>query len=64
MVITFTGEGSGDDEQIKIDLTKMTFCKGITVVVTIHDADTRRQNFGQVEILSSEFSIQIRMKRS
>ncbi|KNB61641.1 TerD family protein [Chryseobacterium sp. Hurlbut01] len=44
-----TGDGDGDDEQIKIDLTKIdATVKEITVVVTIHDADTRRQNFGQV----------------
>ncbi|MDF2553063.1 MAG: TerD family protein [Chryseobacterium sp.] len=44
-----TGDGTGDDEQIKIDLTKIDDAvKEITVVVTIHDADARRQNFGQV----------------
>ncbi|MBL1223446.1 TerD family protein [Chryseobacterium sp. L7] len=44
-----TGEGSGDDEQIKIDLTKIdSAIQEITVVVTIHDADARKQNFGQV----------------
>lgn len=44
-----TGDGDGDDEQIKIDLTKIDAAvKEITVVVTIHDADSRRQNFGQV----------------
>ncbi|WP_262151539.1 TerD family protein [Chryseobacterium foetidum] len=44
-----TGDGDGDDEQIKIDLTKIDDAvKEITVVVTIHEADERRQNFGQV----------------
>lgn len=44
-----TGDGEGDDEQIKIDLTKIDAAvKEISVVVTIHEADTRRQNFGQV----------------
>jgi len=44
-----TGEGSGDDEQIKIDLTKIDpAIQEITVVVTIHEADARKQNFGQV----------------
>ncbi len=44
-----TGDGAGDDEQIKIDLTKIDpAVKEITVVVTIHEADSRRQNFGQV----------------
>lgn len=44
-----TGDGDGDDEQIKIDLTKInTAVKEICIVVTIHDAETRKQNFGQV----------------
>ena len=44
-----TGQGDGDDEQIKIDLTKVpsNFSK-ISFTVTINDADARRQNFGQV----------------
>ena len=44
-----TGEGDGDDESIKIDLSlvpaKVT---KIAVSVTIHDAGSRSQNFGQV----------------
>ncbi|MNQ22506.1 General stress protein 16U [compost metagenome] len=44
-----TGDGDGDDEQIKIDLTKINSAvKEICIVVTIHDAEGRRQNFGQV----------------
>jgi tellurium resistance protein TerD len=44
-----TGAGDGDDEQIKIDLTKIDAkVNEICIVVTIHDAETRRQNFGQV----------------
>ncbi len=44
-----TGEGVGDDEQIKVDLTKITpAAKEICIVVTIHEAEARRQNFGQV----------------
>ena len=44
-----TGDGDGDDEQIKIDLTKINDAvKEICVVVTIHDAEARKQNFGQV----------------
>ena len=44
-----TGDGDGDDEQIKVDLTKAdSRVAEICVVVTIHDADSRRQNFGQV----------------
>jgi tellurium resistance protein TerD len=44
-----TGDGDGDDEQIKIDLSKAAVnLNEICIVVTIHDADNRRQNFGQV----------------
>lgn len=44
-----TGDGDGDDEQIKIDLTKIdSSVKEICIVVTIHDSETRKQNFGQV----------------
>ena len=44
-----TGDGDGDDEQIKIDLTKINDAvKEICVVVTIHDAEARKQNFGRV----------------
>ena len=44
-----TGDGDGDDESIKIDLSKIdTNATEICFVVTIHDAEERRQNFGQV----------------
>lgn len=44
-----TGDGDGDDEQVKIDLTKINpAVKEICIVVTIHDAQNRKQNFGQV----------------
>ena len=44
-----TGEGDGDDEQVKVDLTKIaTAAKEICIVVTIHEAEARRQNFGMV----------------
>jgi tellurium resistance protein TerD len=44
-----TGEGEGDDEQLKVDLSKIdTRVKEICIVVTIHEAESRRQNFGQV----------------
>ncbi len=44
-----TGEGEGDDESIRIDLSKIDpRAIEITFVVTIHEADSRRQNFGQV----------------
>ncbi len=44
-----TGEGDGDDEQIKVDLTKVpNTIQKIAFTVTIYDAEQRRQNFGQV----------------
>lgn len=44
-----TGEGDGDDEQIKIDLSKIAHdIDKIAIVVTIHDATMRSQNFGQI----------------
>lgn len=44
-----TGDGDGDDEQVKIDLSKVDArVQEICVVVTIHEAESRRQNFGQV----------------
>ena len=44
-----TGDGDGDDEQIKIDLTKINSAvKEICIVVTIHEAEARKQNFGQI----------------
>lgn len=44
-----TGDGDGDDEQIKIDLNKINAsAKEICIVVTIHDSQSRKQNFGQV----------------
>lgn len=44
-----TGEGDGDDEQIKIDFSKVpSHVERIAITVTIHDADVRNQNFGQV----------------
>ncbi|AZI43184.1 TerD family protein [Deinococcus psychrotolerans] len=44
-----TGEGEGDDEQIKIDLSKVpSDIQKVAFTVTIHDAEARRQSFGQV----------------
>jgi len=44
-----TGSGEGDDEEIKIDLAKVPEnVEKIDFTVTIHEADTRKQNFGQV----------------
>lgn len=44
-----TGDGDGDDEQVMVDLSKIDDnASEIIVVVTIHDAAARNQNFGQV----------------
>jgi len=44
-----TGEGQGDDETVLVDLSKVdSSVEEIVLVVTIHEAETRRQNFGQV----------------
>ncbi len=44
-----TGDGDGDDESINVDLSKIDpRATEICIVVTIHDAETRKQNFGQV----------------
>jgi len=44
-----TGEGDGDDETINVDLSKINAqATQVCIVVTIHDAESRRQNFGQV----------------
>lgn len=45
-----TGAGDGDDEIIKINLQKVPAeIQKIVVTVTIHEAETRKQNFGQVQ---------------
>lgn len=44
-----TGQGAGDDESLKVDLTKVPAeIVKIAFTVTIHDAEARRQNFGQI----------------
>lgn len=44
-----TGQGEGDDESIKVDLSRVPQeITKIVVGVTIDEADARRQNFGQV----------------
>ena len=44
-----TGEGDGDDEGVKIDLASVPAeVTKVSVVVTIHEAQARNQNFGQV----------------
>jgi tellurium resistance protein TerD len=44
-----TGEGEGDDESINVDLSKINpAATELCIVVTIHKATERRQNFGQI----------------
>ncbi len=44
-----TGEGEGDDETIDIDLSKVPAdIDKVAIAVTIDEADTRGQSFGQV----------------
>ena len=44
-----TGEGDGDDEQVKVSLSTVpTTVERIAFAITIHDAEQRSQNFGQV----------------
>ena len=44
-----TGQGDGDDESLILQLNKIpSDIERIAVAVTIHDAETRKQNFGQV----------------
>lgn len=44
-----TGDGDGDDEEIFIDLSKIdNRATELCIVVTIDEAESRKQNFGQV----------------
>ncbi|EIW15878.1 MULTISPECIES: TerD family protein [Pelosinus] len=44
-----TGEGDGDDETILVELAKVdSGINELVFVVTVHEAEKRRQNFGQV----------------
>ena len=44
-----TGAGEGDDETVKVELSKVPGeLDKIVFAVTIHDAEARKQNFGQV----------------
>ena len=45
-----TGEGEGDDEAVKVNLSTVPpDVDKMAVAVTIHDAQTRGQSFGQVD---------------
>ncbi|THA11435.1 TerD family protein [Rodentibacter pneumotropicus] len=47
--VEHTGEGDGDDESLIVHLNKLpTAIEKIAVTVTIHDAESRKQSFGQV----------------
>jgi tellurium resistance protein TerD len=44
-----TGEGEGDDESLIVQLNKIpSDIQRVAITVTIHDAEARKQNFGQV----------------
>lgn len=47
-----TGEGEGDDEVIKLNLKQLESdapdVEKLAFVVTIHEAESRKQNFGQI----------------
>jgi stress response protein SCP2 len=44
-----TGEGEGDDEQLIVDLSKVSMqYEKIVFVVTIYEASKRKQDFGQI----------------
>ncbi len=45
-----TGAGEGDDEQVRVDLTKLDAAvKKIAIGIAIYHAEERGQNFGQVK---------------
>lgn len=44
-----TGAGDGDDEQVKVDLSALdASVEKLVFAVTIHEAEQRKQSFGQV----------------
>ena len=60
-----TGAGEGDDETIMVDLARVPAeVQKITFTVTIHEADQRRQNFGQVQnayirVVNAETNVEV-----
>lgn len=60
-----TGVGEGDDEVIKVDLSRVPAeVQKIAFTVTIHEADARKQNFGQVgnayiRVVNAETNVEI-----
>lgn len=52
-----TGNGEGDDEVIVIDFTKIPpEIEKIAITITIHDAEARNQNFGQISNAYARFA--------
>ncbi len=48
-----TGEGEGDDEVIRVDLTKVSAdIAKLVFTVSIYEAETRQQNFGMISSAS------------
>ena len=44
-----SGQGDGDDESLVVDLSKVSpEIEKVAITVTIHDAQSRGQNFGQI----------------
>ncbi|MCW3782534.1 TerD family protein [Defluviimonas salinarum] len=44
-----TGQGDGDDEAVKVDLARLPAnVRKLVFAVTIHEAEARKQSFGQV----------------
>ena len=59
-----TGAGDGDDESIKVNLVNAPAnVQRLVVAVTIHDAEARRQSFGQIARfdLSEDYSTETAM---
>lgn len=60
-----SGQGDGDDESLLVDLSKISAeIEKIAITVTIHDAQARGQNFGQVanafiRVVNQDNSIEI-----
>lgn len=60
-----TGEGDGDDESIKVNLSLIAAdVERVVITVTIHEADVRKQNFGQVSnafirIVNEESNVEV-----
>lgn len=60
-----SGQGEGDDETLRVDLSKIPAgIEKIMVTVTIHEAAARKQNFGQVanafiRVVNEESNVEI-----